>query len=82
MGQRKLQLAVLNDVAAVGGVAGGEQNVAALQMLRLRADGNDLQSRKPELGESRHPLQEKNIVLDGHWLCSSILTRRPRPDWP
>ena len=75
IGQSELQRAFLDDVAAISGVAGRKQHLAAFQVLRLRADGNDLDHRLGGLKVS----QIAQLGEDPH--STLKLCRSRRPTW-
>ncbi len=58
--------AVLDDVGAVGGLAGREQHLAGFDRIGLGADGEDAQGRSAEAAQNRHLAQKRNVILDGH----------------
>ncbi len=56
----------LDDVGAVGGLAGREQHLAGFDRIGLGADGEDAQRRSAEAAQNRHLAQKRNVILDGH----------------
>ena len=63
---RKTERAALNDVAAIGGLADGEQRLAGLHAVAFGADGDDAQRAGTEPAENRYPFQERDVVFDRH----------------
>ena len=63
---RKTERAALNDVAAVGRLADGEQHLAGFHGVAFGADGDDAQRTGAEPAENRNPFQKRDIVFDRH----------------
>ena len=58
--------ALQDDIGAVGGLAGREQHLAGLHRVAFGADGEDAQCAGAEATQNRHPLKERDVILDGH----------------
>ena len=64
--RRDLKGALLHDIGAIGGVAGGEQHLPRFDRIGFGADGEDAQGRGAEPAKHRHLAQKRDVILDGH----------------
>ena len=64
--RRELKRALLDDIGAVGGVAGGEQHLPRFDRIGFGADGEDAQGRGAEPAKDGHLAQKRDVILDGH----------------
>ena len=64
--RREREGAVLDEIGAIGGLAGLEQHLAGLHRVVFGADREDAQRAGAEALENRNPPKERDVILDRH----------------